>query len=98
MYVSEIAPLNLRGALGTVNQLAVTVGLLVSQILGIEQLLGNSQNWHILLGLYKIVLYNIQYASWLFVGAVIQINVRWVLYRVGSCSPRIATTSSTNVP
>ena len=28
MYISEIAPLNLRGGLGTVNQLAVTVGLL----------------------------------------------------------------------
>ncbi|KAK8728198.1 hypothetical protein OTU49_009164, partial [Cherax quadricarinatus] len=51
MYISEIAPLNLRGGLGTVNQLAVTVGLLLSQILGIEQLLGNSSAWPILLGL-----------------------------------------------
>lgn len=32
MYISEIAPLNLRGGLGTVNQLAVTVGLLTSQV------------------------------------------------------------------
>ncbi|XP_066985229.1 solute carrier family 2, facilitated glucose transporter member 1 isoform X10 [Macrobrachium rosenbergii] len=51
MYISEIAPLNLRGGLGTVNQLAVTVGLLLSQVLGIEQLLGNSNAWPILLGL-----------------------------------------------
>ncbi|XP_035705556.1 glucose transporter type 1 isoform X3 [Folsomia candida] len=51
MYVSEIAPLNLRGALGTVNQLAVTVGLLVSQVLGIEQLLGTEEHWPLLLGL-----------------------------------------------
>jgi len=50
MYVSEIAPLNLRGALGTVNQLAVCVGLLVSQILGIDQLLGSQAGWPILLG------------------------------------------------
>lgn len=50
MYISEIAPLNLRGGLGTVNQLAVTIGLLISQILGIEQLLGNKDAWHILLG------------------------------------------------
>jgi hypothetical protein len=50
MYVSEIAPLNLRGALGTVNQLAVTVGLLISQILGIEQLLGTEEHWPVLLG------------------------------------------------
>ncbi|XP_050307783.1 glucose transporter type 1 isoform X3 [Anthonomus grandis grandis] len=51
MYVSEIAPLNLRGGLGTVNQLAVTVGLLLSQVLGIEQILGTNEGWPLLLGL-----------------------------------------------
>ncbi|XP_055373535.1 glucose transporter type 1 isoform X4 [Condylostylus longicornis] len=51
MYISEIAPLNLRGGLGTVNQLAVTVGLLLSQVLGIEQILGTNEGWPILLGL-----------------------------------------------
>ncbi|KPJ09063.1 Glucose transporter type 1 [Papilio machaon] len=50
MYISEIAPLNLRGGLGTVNQLAVTVGLLLSQVLGIEQILGTDDGWPILLG------------------------------------------------
>ncbi|KAL0280738.1 UNVERIFIED_CONTAM: hypothetical protein PYX00_001954 [Menopon gallinae] len=51
MYISEIAPLNLRGGLGTVNQLAVTLGLAISQILGIEQILGTDDGWPILLGL-----------------------------------------------
>ncbi|XP_054274485.1 glucose transporter type 1-like isoform X12 [Macrosteles quadrilineatus] len=51
MYISEIAPLNLRGGLGTVNQLAVTTGLLISQILGIEQILGTDDGWPVLLGL-----------------------------------------------
>ncbi|KAL1130603.1 hypothetical protein AAG570_011849 [Ranatra chinensis] len=51
MYISEIAPLNLRGGLGTVNQLAVTIGLLISQVLGIEQILGTDDGWPILLGL-----------------------------------------------
>lgn len=51
MYISEIAPLNLRGGLGTVNQLAVTIGLLLSQVLGIEQILGTNSGWPILLGL-----------------------------------------------
>lgn len=51
MYISEIAPLNLRGGLGTVNQLAVTVGLLLSQVLGIEQILGTDEGWPMLLGL-----------------------------------------------
>ncbi|XP_044732750.1 glucose transporter type 1 [Chrysoperla carnea] len=51
MYISEIAPLNLRGGLGTINQLAVTVGLLLSQVLGIEQILGTDDGWPVLLGL-----------------------------------------------
>ena len=50
MYISEIAPLNLRGGLGTVNQLAVTVGLLLSLVLGIEQILGTDEGWPMLLG------------------------------------------------
>lgn len=51
MYISEIAPLNLRGGLGTVNQLAVTVGMLLSQVLGIEPILGTNEGWPMLLGL-----------------------------------------------
>ncbi len=51
MYISEIAPLTLRGGLGTVNQLAVTVGLLISQILGVESLLGTDDGWPYLLGI-----------------------------------------------
>ncbi|XP_065205177.1 glucose transporter type 1 isoform X3 [Planococcus citri] len=51
MYISEISPLNLRGGLGTVNQLAVTIGLLISQILGIKQILGSDEGWPLLLGL-----------------------------------------------
>lgn len=51
MYITEIAPLNLRGGLGTLNQLAVTVGLLLSQVLGIEQILGTDDGWPLLLGL-----------------------------------------------
>ncbi len=51
MYISEIAPLNLRGGLGTVNQLAVTVGLLTSQVLGVDYLLGTDVGWPYLLGI-----------------------------------------------
>jgi SP family facilitated glucose transporter-like MFS transporter 1 len=51
MYISEIAPLNLRGGLGTVNQLAVTVGLLTSQVLGVDNLLGTDEGWPYLLGI-----------------------------------------------
>merc|ERR1712156_160606 len=42
MYISEIAPL---------NQLAVTVGLLTSQVLGVDYLLGTDEGWPYLLGI-----------------------------------------------
>ena len=32
MYLSEIAPVNLRGAIGTVNQLGVTCGLFMAMV------------------------------------------------------------------
>lgn len=83
MYLSEIAPVNLRGALGkliflnlllflllavganlillniiwlfllvsgTVSQLGVTIGLLLSQILGLPVILGTKEGWPFLLG------------------------------------------------
>lgn len=53
-YVSEVAPIRLRGAFGTVNQLAVALGLVGSQILGIDMLLGSDNGWPWLLGLSVI--------------------------------------------
>lgn len=50
-YVSEVAPLRLRGAFGTVNQLAVAFGLVGGQILGIDSILGSNTGWPWLLGL-----------------------------------------------
>lgn len=50
-YVSEVAPLRLRGAFGTVNQLAVALGLVGGQILGIDVILGSDENWPWLLGM-----------------------------------------------
>lgn len=50
MYLSEIAPMNLRGALGTVSQLGVTSGLLLAQVLGLPGILGTTDGWPFLLG------------------------------------------------
>ncbi|XP_031790600.1 solute carrier family 2, facilitated glucose transporter member 5 isoform X3 [Piliocolobus tephrosceles] len=51
MYLGELAPKNLRGALGVVPQLFITVGILVAQIFGLRNLLANADGWPILLGL-----------------------------------------------
>ncbi|XP_053425463.1 solute carrier family 2, facilitated glucose transporter member 4 isoform X2 [Nycticebus coucang] len=51
MYVGEIAPTHLRGALGTLNQLAIVTGILIAQVLGLDSLLGTATLWPLLLGL-----------------------------------------------
>lgn len=51
MYLSEIAPTSLRGAIGTVYQLAVTISILFSQIMGLDSILGTESLWPILLAL-----------------------------------------------
>lgn len=50
MYLSEIAPSNIRGALGVVHQLAITIGILMSQIFGFQEILGTKSLWPVLLG------------------------------------------------
>ncbi|XP_018300970.1 solute carrier family 2, facilitated glucose transporter member 1 isoform X2 [Mycetomoellerius zeteki] len=49
MYLAEISPVHLRGAVGTVYQLVITISILVSQILGLEQVLGTANQWPLLL-------------------------------------------------
>uniref|UniRef100_A0A8I3PDC9 Solute carrier family 2, facilitated glucose transporter member 4 n=1 Tax=Canis lupus familiaris TaxID=9615 RepID=A0A8I3PDC9_CANLF len=51
MYVGEIAPTHLRGALGTLNQLAIVIGILIAQVLGLESMLGTTTLWPLLLGI-----------------------------------------------
>uniref|UniRef100_A0A452VI93 Solute carrier family 2, facilitated glucose transporter member 5 n=1 Tax=Ursus maritimus TaxID=29073 RepID=A0A452VI93_URSMA len=54
MYLGELAPKNLRGALGVVPQVFITVGILVAQIFGLRSLLANKEGWPVLLGLTGI--------------------------------------------
>ena len=49
MYLGEVSPMHLRGAVGTVYQLIITISILVSQILGLESLLGTASQWPVLL-------------------------------------------------
>ncbi|XP_056000951.1 uncharacterized protein LOC125664327 [Ostrea edulis] len=50
LYLSEIAPTSLRGFAGVFNQLAITAGVLVSQILGLDVVLGTNELWPYVLG------------------------------------------------
>ncbi|XP_053318628.1 solute carrier family 2, facilitated glucose transporter member 4 isoform X1 [Spea bombifrons] len=45
MYVGEIAPTHLRGALGTLHQLALVIGILIAQVLGLDLFLGSRTRW-----------------------------------------------------
>ncbi|XP_045155143.1 solute carrier family 2, facilitated glucose transporter member 5 [Echinops telfairi] len=44
MYLGELAPKNLRGALGVVPQVFITVGILVAQIFGLRSLLATEED------------------------------------------------------
>merc|ERR1712088_264545 len=54
MYLSEISPTALRGALGTVYQLIITLSILISQILGMNNMLGTEDGWPWLLAITAI--------------------------------------------
>ncbi|XP_003744146.1 glucose transporter type 1 [Galendromus occidentalis] len=54
MYLLEISPLPLRGGLGTVSQVGVTVGMLLSQILGLPIILGTKDGWPYLLAIAMV--------------------------------------------
>uniref|UniRef100_A0A672IAZ5 Solute carrier family 2 member 3b n=1 Tax=Salarias fasciatus TaxID=181472 RepID=A0A672IAZ5_SALFA len=49
MYVGEISPTAVREAFGTLHQLRVVIGILVTQIFDLESLLGSETLWPLLL-------------------------------------------------
>ncbi|KAM5141594.1 solute carrier family 2, facilitated glucose transporter member 3-like [Mantella aurantiaca] len=51
MYIGELAPTAYRGALGTLNQLGIVVGILIAQVFGLEVILGSVTFWPLLLGI-----------------------------------------------
>uniref|UniRef100_A0A672ZT63 Solute carrier family 2, facilitated glucose transporter member 1-like n=1 Tax=Sphaeramia orbicularis TaxID=375764 RepID=A0A672ZT63_9TELE len=50
MYVGEVSPTALRGALGTLHQLGIVVGILIAQVFGLDAVMGNENLWPLLLG------------------------------------------------
>lgn len=50
MYLAEISPTHLRGAIGTVYQLVITISILLSNIFGLPSFLGTEDGWPWLFG------------------------------------------------
>ncbi|XP_015118083.1 solute carrier family 2, facilitated glucose transporter member 1 [Diachasma alloeum] len=48
-YVTEIAPLKQRGAVGVLCQLGITVGVFFGQVAGLQTVLGTVDHWHLML-------------------------------------------------
>jgi sugar porter (SP) family MFS transporter len=74
MYIGELAPARYRGALVSFNQLAITVGILVSYLTGYA--LSSSRDWRLMFGLAVIP------AVLLFAGTLSQPeSPRWLISR-----------------
>ncbi|XP_029288653.1 LOW QUALITY PROTEIN: solute carrier family 2, facilitated glucose transporter member 1 [Cottoperca gobio] len=54
IYVGEVSPTALRGALGTLHQLGIVLGILIAQVFGMESIMGNDDLWPLLLGFIVI--------------------------------------------
>ena len=50
MYLSEISPLHLRGVISTLNQCAILMGVIVSQVIGLQNVIGNENLWPLIFG------------------------------------------------
>lgn len=51
-YMTEVAPLKLRGAVGVLCQLGITCGVLLGQIVSLDSVLGTEQHWNCMLAAF----------------------------------------------
>lgn len=45
LYVTELSPIRVRGAIGSVPRVMATLAILVSEVVGLPELLGNETRW-----------------------------------------------------
>lgn len=50
MYLTEISPVHLRGAVGTVYQLIIVIAILIAYVVGFENVLGSDTLWPYVFG------------------------------------------------
>ncbi|KAL0842415.1 hypothetical protein ABMA28_014524 [Loxostege sticticalis] len=55
MYLTELAPMSLTGAMGVACPMGVNVGVLVGQVMGLKFLLGGVDDWPYLLSVYVLL-------------------------------------------
>nr|CAD2205794.1 unnamed protein product [Meloidogyne enterolobii] len=48
IYLSEIAPINLRGAIGCMSNVFLYTGFLFALVVGLPFMLGDEENWHLI--------------------------------------------------
>ena len=83
MYLGEIAPANLRGSLGTMNQFAMVIGILIANLLG--KPMGGHSSWRYLLGLTLI-----PSLLQIILSAALLESPLWLLHQNGSKNRRAA--------
>lgn len=57
LFLMEVSPRRLKSPMGVMHTLGLTVGLLISQILGQEHLFGSAQRWPILLSFFSLFIF-----------------------------------------
>ncbi|XP_035792659.1 solute carrier family 2, facilitated glucose transporter member 3-like isoform X1 [Anopheles albimanus] len=55
MYLTELAPLGLRGALGVLCSMGVTGGVVVGQVMSLEEVFGTEAHWQFALSFYVLL-------------------------------------------
>lgn len=55
MYLTEIAPLQLRGTLGVLCSMGFTGGVVVGQIFSLQEIFGTEDLWHYALSFYAVL-------------------------------------------
>lgn len=55
MYLTELAPINLRGAIGVFCSMGVTGGVVVGQVISLEEVFGTEELWQFALSFYVIL-------------------------------------------
>uniref|UniRef100_A0A182NQ80 Major facilitator superfamily (MFS) profile domain-containing protein n=1 Tax=Anopheles dirus TaxID=7168 RepID=A0A182NQ80_9DIPT len=55
MYLAEVSPVKLRGAMGVLCPLGLTTGVVVAQVASLEQVLGTADHWHYALSCFALL-------------------------------------------